>query len=57
MSPQQALEVLNIVTLPANAGKLSRQDYANTEVALQTLAAFVTEHTPKPKEAKPAKQP
>lgn len=53
MTPQQALEVLNIATLPANIGKLSRQDYANIEVALQTLVVFVKANPPK--EAEPAK--
>ncbi len=54
MNPTQALEVLNIVTLPANAGKLSRIDYANTEQALQVLAEFVKANTPKVEEAKKA---
>ena len=47
ITPQQALEVLNIATLPANIGKLSRQDYANIEVALQTLVEFVKANPPK----------
>ena len=47
ITPQQALEVLNIATLPANIGKLSRQDYANIEVALQTLVEFLKANPPK----------
>lgn len=52
MTPAQALGVLDIATLPANAGKLSRQDYANTEIALQVLAEFVKSNPPKEEPAK-----
>ena len=49
VTPAQALGVLNIATNPANAGKLSRTDYANVEIALQVLDLFVSQHTPKEK--------
>lgn len=52
MTPHQALEVLNIATIPGNAGKLSRMDYANAETALQVLLKFVNDHTPKTEEKK-----
>lgn len=50
MTPADALRVLDIATNPANAGKLSRVDYANTETALVCLAQVV-------KEAEAAKAP
>lgn len=56
MTPQNALRVLDIVTNPANAGKLSRADYGNAELALATLAEIVKEHESKQAEA-PKKAP
>lgn len=38
MTPAQALAVLDIVTNPANVGKLNRADYANAEAALRVLS-------------------
>ena len=46
MTPAQALSVLDIATTPANAGKLSRDDYANVNTALIVLAEFVKANTP-----------
>lgn len=45
MKPEEALQVLDIATNPANAGKLTRVDYANCELALKTLAEFVKANT------------
>lgn len=42
MKPLEALAVLDQATDPRNSGKLSRTDYANTQVALQVLAEALT---------------
>lgn len=47
MNPTQALQILDIATNPANAGKLARMDYANAEQALRVLAEFISANTPK----------
>lgn len=54
MTVPQALQILDSATHPANAGKLNRADYANINVALQTLAEFVDAHSPKKEESPPA---
>lgn len=59
-TPQDALRVLDAATLPSNAGKLNRADYANINAALELLATFVSDHTTpneeeKPKRGRPAK--
>lgn len=56
MTPMDALRVLDIVTLPSNIGKLSRQDYANTESALLVLAEFVKANQPKDAPEEPKKE-
>lgn len=51
-TPMDALGVLDQATLPANAGKLNRLDYANVQTALTILHEFITANTPKPEEKK-----
>lgn len=46
MTPEQALQILDVATVPVNAGKLGRADYANVQVALNTLAEFVKANQP-----------
>jgi hypothetical protein len=53
MTTDQALQCLDIATTPANAGKLSRIDYANVQTALAVLDEFVKANTPKPAESEP----
>lgn len=56
LTPQEALQCLDLVTRPENAGKLTRIDYAQTEYALQALAAFINtvlQPLDKPKEEPP----
>jgi hypothetical protein len=48
MTPPQAIQILDTATLPANAGKLNRADYAAINAALTVLAGFVAAHAPKP---------
>ena len=47
ITPEKALEILDLATLPANAGKLGRVDYANVQVALNVLGEFVKANQPK----------
>ena len=42
-----ALGVLDQATLPSNAGKLNRADYANIQRALQIIAEFIDANSPK----------
>lgn len=46
MTPEQALRILDVATIPVNAGKLGREDYANVQVALNVLTAFVKDTKP-----------
>lgn len=41
MSPQDALQILDLATRPQHAGQLTRADYGNIELALQCLRARV----------------
>lgn len=45
-----AIRLLDSATHPANAGKLSRADYANINLALQVLADFVEANSENPPE-------
>lgn len=45
-----ALRVLDQATQPQNLANLNRMDFINVQNALQILADFVNEHTPKPAE-------
>lgn len=47
-TPTDALNVLDAATLPANAGKLNRVDYANVQAALVILSDFIKANTPEP---------
>jgi hypothetical protein len=51
-TPTDALRILDSATHPANAGKLTRADYANVNLALMVLADFVDAHPPIPEEPK-----
>ncbi len=55
MNPQDALRILDTLTDPRNAAKITRGDYMNGQLALEALAKFVGEHLPKP--AAPAAPP
>lgn len=43
ITPEIALQIIDAATSPANAGRMTRQDYANVEAALKVLAEFVKE--------------
>jgi hypothetical protein len=46
VKPLEALAVLDQATDPRNSGKLSRTDYANTQIALQVLAEALSPKDP-----------
>ena len=64
-TPLDALGVLDQATLPSNAGKLNRADYANVQAALQLLHEFIVANTAnaepevenKPRRGRPPAQP
>lgn len=41
LTPQEAINILDLVTRPEHAGKLTRTDYARAESALHCLSHFV----------------
>lgn len=57
ITPEKALEILDLATLPANAGKLGRVDYANVQVALNVLAEFVKANQSKDEAVVPFPKP
>jgi hypothetical protein len=57
ITPIQAFNVLDVATNPANAGKLTRADYANIENSLQVLADFIKANTPAPMPELPIEAP
>lgn len=46
VSPESALNVLDLATRPENAGKLNRQDYVNIEVSLGVLRELIAASKP-----------
>lgn len=53
MNPEQAVNILNQATQPANIGRLTRQDFVNIETALQSLAKMVQDKKAEEEKANP----
>lgn len=43
LTPESAINVLDVATRPENTGKLSRADYSNIEIALRFLREHLSE--------------
>lgn len=52
MKPEQALQVLEEATQPANVGRISRSGYVQIEQALYVLKQFIEAHAAPPEKPK-----